>query len=182
MTDDHREDIRRSLRKGHACTPIDLIVSLPEIPQHVQRCCARCYDKLIGEVRQRQTNQAVEEEDDDEDEEENNNGDSSVSIRTNPKHDNGSERKKNLDRIQLPFVVSDDWTPAEIEAFMKAVEKFNGNWRQIAEYVQRTEQSCRTFYKKQQKAMATDDVCADEPPDEVMFIALYSLECCRRQW
>lgn len=179
MTDDHREDIRRSLRKVHSCTLIDTIRSLPEIPQHVQRCCARCYDKLIVEVRQRQTNQAVEEEDDDEDEEEyNNNGNSSVSIRTNPKHDNGSESKKSLDRAQCLFVVSDDWTPTEIEAFMKAVEKFNGNWRQIAEYVQRTEQSCRTFYKKQQKAMATDDVCAEEPSVKVMFIALCSLECC----
>ncbi|CAF4689079.1 unnamed protein product, partial [Rotaria magnacalcarata] len=38
---------------------------------NVQRCCTRCYDKLISEIRQRKTNQSLGgggEEDDDNDE------------------------------------------------------------------------------------------------------------------
>lgn len=39
-----------------------------EIPPNVQRCCTRCYEKLIIQVRQQQTTITQEEEDDDDDE------------------------------------------------------------------------------------------------------------------
>lgn len=39
-----------------------------EIPLNVQRCCTRCYDRLISEIRKRQSNQQLEEDDDDNDE------------------------------------------------------------------------------------------------------------------
>lgn len=39
-----------------------------EIPPNVQRCCTRCYDKLINEIRKRKVNQPLEEDDDDNEE------------------------------------------------------------------------------------------------------------------
>ena len=44
-----------------------------------------------------------------------------------------------------------EWTENEIQAFTEALDKFNNNWKQIAEYVQRSEQSCRAFYQKYRK-------------------------------
>ncbi len=41
-----------------------------------------------------------------------------------------------------------EWTENEIHAFTEALEKFNDDWTQIAEYVHRSEQSCRIFYQK----------------------------------
>lgn len=37
-----------------------------EIPSNVQRCCTRCYEKLIIQVRQRETSNREGEDDDDE--------------------------------------------------------------------------------------------------------------------
>jgi len=128
LTDDHREEIRRSLK----------------IPTNVQRCCKCCYEKLIPEIRQRQDNQ-VEEDDDDEDEEEENNDEStSISNRSTLKRDD------------------DEWTAADIDAFTQAVEKYNYNWREIAEDLQRSEKSCRTFYQNQQKVIVPDDNLDDD--------------------
>ncbi len=50
-----------------------------EIPSDVQRCCTRCYDKLIVQVRQRQTNPTIEEEEDDDE----------SNMNQNSKHDDG---------------------------------------------------------------------------------------------
>jgi len=44
-----------------------------------------------------------------------------------------------------------EWTEHEIDAFTKALHKFSNNWPQIAEYVHRSEQSCRAFYQKHRK-------------------------------
>ncbi len=44
-----------------------------------------------------------------------------------------------------------EWTENEIQAFTEALDKFNDNWKQIAEYVHRSEQSCRAFYQKYRK-------------------------------
>ncbi len=44
-----------------------------------------------------------------------------------------------------------EWTENEIHAFAEALEKFHDDWTQIAEYVHRSEQSCRAFYRKYQK-------------------------------
>ncbi|CAF4024670.1 unnamed protein product, partial [Rotaria magnacalcarata] len=54
LSNEHQEEIRRVL----------------QILPNVQRCCTRCYDKLISEIRQRKTNQSLGggEEDDDNDE------------------------------------------------------------------------------------------------------------------
>ncbi len=49
------------------------------------------------------------------------------------------------------FVIEIDWTENEIHAFTEALEKFNDDWTQIAEYVHRSEQSCRAFYQKYRK-------------------------------
>ena len=52
-----------------------------EIPSDVQRCCTRCYDKLIVQVRQRQTNSTIGEEEEEDDDESN--------MNQNSKHDDG---------------------------------------------------------------------------------------------
>jgi DNA phosphorothioation-dependent restriction protein DptG len=66
LTKEQREEIHRSLRKYilFSLNKIDIWFSSSEIPQEVQRCCTRCYDKLIIEIQQRSTSQTVEEEDD----------------------------------------------------------------------------------------------------------------------
>ena len=49
------------------------------------------------------------------------------------------------------ILIKKEWTENEIHAFAEAIEKFHGDWTQIAEYVHRSEQSCRTFYQKYRK-------------------------------
>ena len=49
------------------------------------------------------------------------------------------------------FTIKIEWTEHEIDAFTKALHKFGNNWSQIAEYVHRSEQSCRAFYQKNRK-------------------------------
>lgn len=44
-----------------------------------------------------------------------------------------------------------EWTENEIHAFTEALAKFNDDWAQIANYVRRSEQSCRVFYQKYRK-------------------------------
>ncbi|CAF4615967.1 unnamed protein product, partial [Rotaria magnacalcarata] len=71
LTQENQETIRRSL----------------QIPQNVQRCCTRCYDKLIIQVRQSQTTtQSIEEEEEDDDDEE------SSKIRSNMTDEQNSKR------------------------------------------------------------------------------------------
>ena len=51
-----------------------------------------------------------------------------------------------------------EWTENDIQTFTEALEKFNDDWTQIANYVQRSEQSCRAFYQKyRQKRGLVDD-------------------------
>ncbi|CAF0787976.1 unnamed protein product [Rotaria sordida] len=124
LTQENQEAIRRSL----------------QIPQNVQRCCTRCYEKLIIQVRQRQTTttttttQQIEEEedDDDDDDDESSKIQSTITDEQNLKHD-------------------DEWTEHEIDAFTEAFHKFRDDWAQIAQYVHRSEQSCRIFYQKYRK-------------------------------
>ncbi|CAF3900416.1 unnamed protein product, partial [Rotaria magnacalcarata] len=114
LTQENQETIRRSL----------------QIPQNVQRCCTRCYDKLIIQVRQSQTTtQSIEEEEEDDDDEE------SSKIRSNMTDEQNSKR-------------DDEWTEHEINAFTEAYQKFPNDWLHIAEYIRRSEQSCRAFYQK----------------------------------
>ena len=49
------------------------------------------------------------------------------------------------------------WNETEIDAFTQALDKFNHDWTQIAEYVRRSEQSCRAFYQKHRKKNGTLD-------------------------
>jgi hypothetical protein len=65
LSKEHQEEIRRLLRKYFPkSTSCNKLFSFSEIPPDVQRCCTRCYEKLILQIRERQTN---EEEDDDND-------------------------------------------------------------------------------------------------------------------
>jgi len=69
---------------------------------------------------------------------------------SNLKHNDGKiEQKKTL--FYLVLFVFLEWTENEIQAFTEALDKFNDNWKQIAEYVHRSEQSCRAFYQKYRK-------------------------------
>jgi hypothetical protein len=81
LSKENREEIRRLLRKFifliHQNPSFFLFSS--EIPSDVQRCCTRCYDKLIVQVRQRQTNPTIEEEEDDDE----------SNMNQNSKHDDG---------------------------------------------------------------------------------------------
>lgn len=64
-----------------------------EIPPNVQRCCTRCYEKLIIQVRQRQsTNLPNDGEEDDEDDESSKNQ-STVTDEQNSKQDEGNKCK-----------------------------------------------------------------------------------------
>lgn len=49
----------------------------------------------------------------------------------------------------------DKWTDEEIQKFNEASEKFQDDWTQIAEYVQKSEDDCREFYLRTQRK--TDD-------------------------
>jgi hypothetical protein len=65
-----------------------------EIPLNVQRCCTRCYEKLIVQVRQRQTtNQTMKEEEDDDDDE-SSKIPSTIINDQNLKQDDGKELKQ----------------------------------------------------------------------------------------
>ncbi len=83
LSKENREEIRRSLRKLNFFfflpKPIIKLIFSLEIPSDVQRCCTRCYDKLIVQVRQRQTNPTIEEEEDDDE----------SNMNQNSKHDDG---------------------------------------------------------------------------------------------
>jgi hypothetical protein len=50
-----------------------------------------------------------------------------------------------------------EWTENEIAAFTEAHNKFNDDWRRIAEYVHRSEQSCRAFYLRYRKKNGLND-------------------------
>lgn len=50
---EHREEIRRSLRKDDL-SRLNPRISISEIPSNVQRCCKGCYDKIADHVQQRQ--------------------------------------------------------------------------------------------------------------------------------
>lgn len=54
----------------------------------VQRCCTRCYEKVIDQIQQRQTNRNHEEEEDDD------NDESRLNISQNSKHNDGTIIKK----------------------------------------------------------------------------------------
>ncbi len=49
------------------------------------------------------------------------------------------------------WIFLEQWNETEIHAFTQALDKFNHDWTQIAEYVHRSEESCRAFYIKQQR-------------------------------
>ncbi len=49
------------------------------------------------------------------------------------------------------LIFLEQWNETEIHAFTQALDKFNHDWTQIAEYVHRSEESCRAFYIKQQR-------------------------------
>jgi hypothetical protein len=58
--------------------------------------------------------------------------------------------------------IKKEWTEHEIDAFTEALHKFKNDWRQIAEYVHRSEQSCRAFYQKHRKKNGLiDDIDED---------------------
>ncbi len=58
----------------------------------------------------------------------------------------------------MEFFFAEEWNEAEIHAFTEALDKFNHDWTQIAEYVHRSEESCRAFYyKKQRKNISPSD-------------------------
>ncbi|CAF0840416.1 unnamed protein product [Adineta ricciae] len=101
---------------------------LLQIPSEIQRCCPRCYDKLTIQVRQRHASRTAEDDDE-----------VTLSEHQNSKHDD------------------EKWTEAEAEAFTQALDKFNHDWTQIAEYVHRSEESCRAFYLKQCKTTSPID-------------------------
>ena len=52
----------------------------------------------------------------------------------------------------------EEWNETEIEALTQAIAKFNYNWTQIADYVQRSKESCQAFYMKQYKTTSPIDV------------------------
>jgi uncharacterized metal-binding protein YceD (DUF177 family) len=61
-----------------------------EIPLNVQRCCTRCYEKLIIQVRQTQTTTpAMGEEEDDDDDDESSKNPSTITDEQHSKHDDG---------------------------------------------------------------------------------------------
>lgn len=129
---------------------MDLFFLRLEIPQNVQRCCTRCYDKLIVQVRQSQTTtRPIEEEEDDDDE--------SSKLQSNPTNEQNSKpgdgKKQDFFYILLFILFNDtEWTDNDIDAFTEAFQKYPGDWAQIAAYVRRSEQSCRAFYQKYRKA------------------------------
>ena len=135
LTSENREMIRRSLRKTkkNKCQFFSTFFLFHvEIPTNVQRCCTRCYEKLIVQVRQYENNnQQIEEEEDDDEEE--------------------SSKVKSTQVNQTNVNQDEEWTNDDIRTFDEALEKFGDNWSQISEYVHRTEQSCRTFYLKNRK-------------------------------
>lgn len=44
-----------------------------------------------------------------------------------------------------------EWADNDIHVFTEALEKFPDDWTQIANYVRRSEQSCRAFYQQYRK-------------------------------
>ncbi len=62
------------------------------------------------------------------------------------------------DLFVITICFLEEWNETEIHAFEQALEKFNHDWTQIAEYVHRSEESCRAFYiKKQRKNISPSD-------------------------
>lgn len=62
------------------------------------------------------------------------------------------------ERSKLFALIKIEWTENDIQAFTEALDKFNDDWAQIANYVQRSEQTCRAFYQKyRQKPSLVDD-------------------------
>jgi hypothetical protein len=55
------------------------------------------------------------------------------------------------------FFVLEEWKDIGVDTFVQAVEKFNHDWTQIAEYFHRSEESCRAFYLKQRKNISPSD-------------------------
>jgi hypothetical protein len=118
-----------------------------EIPLNVQRCCTRCYEKLIIQIRQRQTTtQSIEEEEEEEEDE----IQSNIADEPSSKHNDGKKLDMNFKFYYL-FQLKIEWTENEIDAFTEALHKFKNDWRKIAEYVHRSEQSCRAFYQNHRK-------------------------------
>jgi hypothetical protein len=133
-------------------------ISFVEVPIDVQRCCTRCYEKLIIQVRQRHTNQTIEEEDDD-------NDGSTITSNQNSKHNDG--KLHDLPRVEtcgstfydfyMFFLFLEEWKDIGVDTFLQAVDKFNNDWTQIAELFHRSEESCRAFYLKQRKDISPND-------------------------
>jgi hypothetical protein len=91
LTKENREAIRRSLRNFFLlffCFNKFQKILFLEIPSNVQRCCKRCYEKLIIQVRQRQT--TTQEEDDDDDE--SSKIQSNITDEQNSKHNDGKKK------------------------------------------------------------------------------------------
>ena len=44
------------------------------------------------------------------------------------------------------FLILEEWKDVGVDTFVQAVDKFNHDWTQIAEYFHRSEESCRAFY------------------------------------
>lgn len=53
--------------------------------------------------------------------------------------------------ISLFKFIEIEWTDNDIHVFTEALEKFPDDWTQIANYVRRSEQSCRAFYQQYRK-------------------------------
>ncbi len=66
-----------------------------EIPSDVQRCCTRCYEKLIIQVQERHVNQPVEDDDE-----------STIAGNQNSKHDHGkiTVREKESFSYEISFL------------------------------------------------------------------------------
>ena len=126
LSKDQQEDIRRILRKSNKKkrNSNESVFCFLEIPTDTQRCCARCYDKLISHI-------------DDE----------------TKKNSNSKERL--ISQMFNRVFLLDKWTDEEIQKFNEASEKFQDDWTQIAEYVQKSEDDCREFYLRSQRK--TDD-------------------------
>jgi hypothetical protein len=71
---------------------------LVEIPLNVQRCCTRCYEKLIIQVRQRQTTNQEEDDDDDE----------SSKIQSNSQEDGSSKHNDGRNSRLFVFFIDDN--------------------------------------------------------------------------
>ncbi|CAF1009587.1 unnamed protein product, partial [Didymodactylos carnosus] len=134
LSTEQRETIRRSL----------------EIPVKCASCCARCYDKLIVQVKQAYTVQQNEPDEDGEPTEDGNANNVNIN-KESLNNDETYKCSKLTIVLQNPksSVDGEDWSEADLDAFVQARLQFGDDWLKIAEHIHRSEESCRTCYIKQ---------------------------------